>query len=143
MRQRLGPFALIALLLATLAGCTSSKPQGSTREGVAAATKWLEYVDAKKFDEAWAMTSDEIRVGLWKERFASKLGHRRGGLGKEVSRVIKDQAFERDPEHETPGEYVKMHFATSFENGKRTEAVVVKKQPDGGWKLIRYSVEHE
>jgi hypothetical protein len=38
MRKHLAAFALVAILAAALAGCTSSNPEDQTKDGVAAAT---------------------------------------------------------------------------------------------------------
>ena len=68
----------------------------------------------------------------------------RAPLGKEVSRALKDKGYAKDPQNAPPGEYVQIHFTTSFENAKTaTELVIVKKQPDGVWRVGQYSVNPE
>jgi hypothetical protein len=144
MRIRLASITLIAMLIATLAGCTSSNPEDATRDGVAAATKWLEMVDAGKYDDAWAASADEIKTVGPKEGFAKMMQQTRGPLGKEISRTVKDKAYAKDPQNAPPGEYVQIHFTTSFENSKdATELVIVKKQSDGVWKVGQYVVNPE
>jgi hypothetical protein len=141
MRKRLAIFALIAILAAALAGCTSSNPEDQTKDGVAAATSWLELVDAGKYDDAWAASADEIKSVGPKEGFAKMVEQTRAPLGKEVSRAVKDKGYAKDPQNAPPGEYVQIHFTTSFENAKSaTELVIVKKQPDGVWRVGQYSV---
>src|SRR5207248_2656053 len=98
-------------------------------------------IDAGKYDDAWASSADEIKTVGPKNRFAKMMGMTRSPLGKELSRVVKDKAYAKDPQNAPPGEYVQMHFSTSFENAKSaTETVTVKKQPDGTWKVGQYSV---
>ena len=141
MRQRRVSFVLIALLVAAFAGCTSSNPEDQTKDGVAAATSWLELIDAGKDDDAWAASADEIKTVGPKEAFAKMMEQTRAPLGKEVSRAVKDKGYAKDPQNAPPGEYVQIHFTTSFENAKSaTELVIVKKQPDGVWKVGQYSV---
>ena len=141
MRKRLAAFASIALLVMALAGCTSSNPEDATKDGVAAATSWLELVDAGKYDDAWAASADEIKAVGPKEAFAKMMAQTRAPLGKEVSRAVKDKGYAKDPQNAPPGEYVQIHFNTSFENAKSaTELVIVKKQSDGVWKVGQYSV---
>jgi hypothetical protein len=135
--------ALMALLL-TLAGCSSSNPEDAAKDGIAAATKWLAAVDTGKYDDAWATSADEIKTVGPKEGFAKMMEQTRAPLGKEVSRAVKDKAYAKDPQNAPPGEYVQIHFNTSFENAKSaTELVIVKKQPDGVWKVGQYSMNQD
>jgi len=141
MRKRLAAFAAIALLVMALTGCTSPNPEDAAKDGVAAATSWLEAVDAGKYDDAWATSADEIKAVGPKEAFAKMMAQTRAPLGKEVSRAVKDKTYVKGPQNAPPGEYVQIHFNTSFENAKSaTEVVIVKKQPDGLWKVGQYSV---
>ena len=138
--KHLASFALMALLLLPV-GCTSSSPDDATKEGVAVATIWLEAIDAGKYNDAWASSADEIKNVGPQEAFAKMMAQTRDPLGKEVSRSVKDKAYAKDPQNAPPGEYVQMHFTTAFENAKSaTELVIVKKQPDGVWKVGQYSV---
>jgi hypothetical protein len=134
----------LMVLLITLAGCTSSNPEDAAKEGVAAATKWLELIDAGKYEDAWSASADEIKTVGPKEGFAKMMEQTRAPLGKEVSRAVKDRAYAKDTQNAPPGEYVQIHFNTSFENAKSAiELVIVKKQPDGVWKVGQYSVNQD
>jgi len=141
MRKRLAAFALTAILIAALAGCTSSNPEDQANDGVAAATSWLELIDAGKYDDAWAASADEIKTAGPKEDFGKMMEQTRAPVGRETSRALKDSAYAKDPQNAPPGEYVQIHFTTSFENANSvTELVIVKKQSDGVWKVGQYSV---
>jgi Protein of unknown function (DUF4019) len=141
MRKLLAAFSLMAILVVALAGCTSSNPEDATKDGVAAAISWLGLVDAGKYDDAWAASADEIKTVGPKEAFAKMMEQTRAPLGKELSRAVKDKGYAKDPQNAPPGEYVQIHFTGSFENAKSaTELVIVKKQPDGVWKVGQYSV---
>jgi hypothetical protein len=134
----------MAFLIIALAGCTSSDHEAASTEGVAAATTWLEALDAGRYDDAWASSADEIKTAGPKETFARMMAQTRAPLGKEVSRTVKDKGYAKDPQNAPPGEYVQIHFDTSFESAKSaTELVIVKKQPDGVWKVGQYSVNPE
>ena len=144
MKTRLASIALMVFLITALAGCTSSNPEDATKDGIAAATTWVELVDAGKYDDAWASSADEIKSVGPKENFAKMMEQTRSPLGKEVSRAVKDKAYAKDPQNATPGEYVQIHFNTAFENAKSViELVTVKKQPDGVWKVGQYVVNPE
>jgi hypothetical protein len=146
MTKRHISVALAALLtiMVMVAGCTSSNPEDATNDGVTAATSWLELVDAGKYEDAWAASADEIKGVAPKEVFAKMMAQTRAPLGKEVSRTVKDKGYAKDPQNAPPGEYVQIHFETSFANSKSGgELVIVKKQPDGVWRVGQYSVNPE
>ena len=115
--------------------------ENATEDGVAAGVRWSELVDAGSYDDAWATSADEIKTIGPEEAFAKMMKQTRAPLGKEVSRTVKDKGYAKDPQNAPRGEYVQMHFTTSFENAKSaTELVIVKKQPDGVWKVGQYSI---
>ena len=135
---------VVALMIVAVAGCTKSNPEDATKDGIAAATNWLVLLDAGKYDDAWQNSADEIKTVGPKERFAKMMEQTRAPLGKEVSREVQDKAYAKDPQNAPPGEYVQMHFHSSFETAKSaTELVIVKKQADGSWKVGQYSVNQD
>jgi hypothetical protein len=137
-------FAALLIIMVMVMGCTSSSPEDATKDGVTAATSWLTLIDAGKYDDAWAASADEIKSVGPKEAFAKMMTQTRAPLGKEVSRTVKDKGYAKDPQNAPPGEYVQIHFDASFENSKSaTELVIVKKQPDGVWRVGQYSVNPE
>jgi hypothetical protein len=144
MKKRIASFALLALFIAMLTGCSSPTPEQSAEEGVTAATRWLELLDAGKYDDAWASSSDEIKGAGPKETFAKMMAQTRSPLGKEVARAVKDKGYAKDPQNAPAGEYVQVHYITSFENAKEwKELVIVKKASDGEWKVGQYTVNPE
>jgi hypothetical protein len=137
-------FALMALVVTALAACNSSNPDAAANDGVAAASTWLGLVDAGKYDDAWATSADEIKTAGPKEGFAKMMAQTRAPLGKETARTVKDKIYAKDPPNASLGEYVQIHFNSSFENANSTiELVTVKKQPDGVWKVGQYVVNPE
>jgi hypothetical protein len=137
-------FAIVLLLGAGLSACKSANPEAETPKAVASAQEWLGLVDAGKYAEAWQKSDDAIKSVGSKEQFATMMERTRGPLGKEQSRTLQDKAYAKDPQNAPPGEYVQIHFNTTFEGGKSaTELVTLKKQGDGSWKVGQYSVNQE
>lgn len=136
--------ALAMLLIIAVAGCNSPNPELATKDGVAAATEWLGLIDASKYDEAWGKSADEIKNIGPKEGFAKMMERTRAPLGKQISRAVTEKSYAKDPQNAPPGEYVQAHFHCSFENAKSaTETIILKKYPDGSWKVGQYSVNPE
>src|SRR5437660_9949365 len=88
--------AMLALLVTALVGCNSANNDEATKEGVAAATKWVESIDAGKYDDAWEASADEIKTAGPKKGFARMMGMTRSPLGKELNRAVKDKAYAKE-----------------------------------------------
>jgi len=142
MLKRAAACALLAIVV-LVSGCTS-KTETATKEGVAAATAWLQLLDQRKYDVAWDNSDDAIKGAGPQQTFVKMMQQTREPLGRTISRKQKDVGYAKDPQNAPPGEYVQMHFATSLENAKNaTETVIVKKQADGSWKVGQYSINPE
>ncbi len=142
MDRKLPALALAMLLLSAIAACKSANPDDATKPAVAAASAWLALIDAGKAGEAWQNSDDAIKGAGTAELFAKMIALRRAPLGKETGRALMDKVYVKDPANAPAGEYVQIHFASSFENEKsQLETVVAKKQSDGSWKVGQYSIE--
>jgi hypothetical protein len=140
IRLRLSAIVLLALFV-TMAGCHSSH-ESEIEQGVAVANQWLEFVDAGKYDEALAISDREIMLSFGgRRRFIRDFFEIKTLFGKEFSRSLKDKAYEKDPEDAAPGEYVRIHYDSSWKLApKATELMLIKKQDDGTWKVHKYVI---
>jgi hypothetical protein len=143
MRLRLGGVAALAFF--TMAGCLHSSHQAEIDEGVAVATKWEEFVDAGKYDQALALSDNEVMMSFGgPRRFIRDMRQINTIFGKELSRSIRDKAYEKDPKDAGPGEFVRIHFECSRElASKATELMLIKKQDDGAWKVHQYTIQRD
>jgi len=144
MRLRLGVVALLALFV-TMAGCLNSSHRAEIDEGVAVATQWEEFVDAKKYDQALALSDNEVMMSFGgPRRFIRDMGQINTIFGKELSRSIRDKSYEQDPKDAGPGEFVRIHYDSSRELApKATELMLIKKQEDGAWKVHKYTIQRD
>lgn len=135
---------LMTIAVAGLSACNSSNPADAEKQAVAAANEWLGLLDSGKYEDAWNNSDDAIKGAGSKEQFAKAMAHMREPLGKENSRQLRDKAYAKDPQNAPPGEYVQIHFRTSFQNANSViELVTLKKQPDGTWKIGQYVPNQE
>lgn len=135
---------LFAIALSCLSACSSPNPADEEKKAVAAATEWLALLDAGKYEDAWNRSDDAIKGAGSKELFAKAMERVRDPFGKETSRQLQDKAYAKDPQNAPPGEYVQIHFRTSFQNANSViELVTLKKQADGTWNVGQYSPNSE
>ena len=124
-----------------MAGCHPSH-EAEIEQGVAVANKWLEFVDAGKYDEAMAISDREIMAGFGgRRRFIRDFFEIKTMFGKRLSRSLKDKAYEKDPKDASPGEYVRIDYDSSWKLApKATEFMLIKKQDDDSWKVHLYVI---
>ncbi len=135
---------LLAVALAGMSACSSPNPAEAEKQALAAATEWLGLLDTGKYGEAWERSDDAIKGAGGKDQFARAMAHTRDPFGKEISRQLQDKTYAKDPQNAPPGEYVQIHFRTSFQNANSViELVTLRKQADGSWKVGQYSPNTE
>jgi len=125
-----------------MVGCIHRSHQADIEQGVAVANQWLEFVDAGKYDQALAISDREIMLSFGgRRRFIRDFFEIKTLFGKKLSRSFKDEAYEKDPKDAAPGEYVRIHYDSSWKLApKATELMLIKKQDDGTWKVHEYVI---
>jgi hypothetical protein len=134
---------LIALIaVAVLVGAAPRSSGADTPETAeAAALAWLALVDAGNYPQSWNTAAAYFKNAVPQSQWVSKVGAVRGPLGAVKSRRVSSS----QPAHSLPGapdgEYVIIHFATSFEQkADATETVTPMKDPDGHWRVSGYYI---
>ena len=133
----------IILILAMTALSVLSAPPAQMRDNekpaLAAAEKWLVLVDAGNSKDSWAEASSLFKDSVKPDQWAQTMNSVRKPLGKLVSRkasqLIHMTSFPGAPD----GQYIVIHFNTSFENMKTAkEEVVMMMDKDGQWRVSGY-----
>lgn len=148
----IGGFAMISLAAALLALSASPQPEGGPAASSAAASaaplpvqspatpaarQWLELVDAGKWEESWAGTTQSFRtqntVEVW--RSASEGG--RVPLGRVLSRSLKSDESIPAP----PNGYQLVRFQTNFANKAGATETLSLTREGGSWRVVGYFIE--
>src|SRR5436309_9015308 len=109
-----------------------AKPEDDAKKS---AEEWLSLVDAGRFAESWKAAGSYLQHACAEDLWTRKLDTMRKPLGKLVSRKLESAKYEK-PFFVPDGDYVKLQFATSFENKKQVvETVTPVLQKDGTWKV--------
>lgn len=129
---------LLTVLLAPPAALAQQKPEDLARQS---AESWLALVDAGKYSESWDQASSYFRAQVTKSDWQSKVGAVRGPLGKVISRTFKDAQYTKSLPGAPDGEYVVIHFDTSFEHKQSAvETIVPMLDKDGQWRISGYFI---
>ncbi len=109
---------------------------------VAAARAWLAVVDAGTYDRSWTETAAYFQSVVPQDQWRQAMQGVRRPLGDALSRELKGATYATELPGAPDGEYVVIHFDTSFEN-KRTavETVTSMKDPGGTWRVAGYFIK--
>lgn len=147
----IGGFAMIAILVATLALSASaerSQPDRSVEAASAqsaiaetavtkAARDWLALVDDGKWAESWAGTGQSFQSQNTVEMWQSASEKARSPLGRVLSRTLVSEQDVPAP----PNGYRMVRFHTDFANRKgATETLSLDREGDG-WKVVGVYIE--
>jgi len=105
----------------------------------AAAQKWLSLVDDLKYEESWKEASSTFRDEVTQEQWIAALTRSREPLGLLVSRTRTRIQFTNSLRGAPDGEYVILHFQTTFANKTATERLTLVKE-DGRWRLAAFGI---
>lgn len=145
MLRRTSLFMSIALGLVAISMAAADEEnkaqEAKTKAAVAAAEKWLAFVDEGKSAESWKESAELFRNAVTTEQWEQALKVARGPLGKLVSRKLKNATYATSLPGAPDGEYVVIQFDSSFDNKKEAvETVTPMLDQDGDWRVSGYFI---
>jgi serine/threonine-protein kinase len=102
---------------------------------------FLGYLDQGRFADSYAYTGMLIRASLDQQTFAQKLGSARNGAGAMLSRNLIDASYTTTLSGAPDGQYVILHYATSFANRQDTLETVTLAFAKGYWRVSGYYIK--
>ncbi len=118
---------------------TQTTANAQSEEVSADAQKWLSLVDDLKYQASWKETSSMFRHEVTLEQWIAALTRSREPLGVLVSRTRTRIQFTKSLRGAPDGEYVILHFQTTFANKTATERLTLVKE-DGRWQLAAFGI---
>ena len=135
---------IFLVVIGLIISATSVMADGSGKEkaAIASAEKWLTIVDRGNYLESWKQSSEYFKQAVTPEQWEQALKGVRGPLGKLISRKVKSAAYTTSLPGAPDGQYVVIHFYTSFENKKSSsETVTPMIDKDGRWRVSGYYIK--
>lgn len=134
---------LMAALGIVAMGCSKKEPPsgGSVDEGLAAANRWLEVVDAQRYEDSWEQACAFFKGVVPKEQWLTQIAGVRGPLGSVVRREVASAEYATKLPGAPDGEYVVIQYRTKFQNkATAIETVTPMRDPDGVYRVSGYYV---
>ena len=114
---------------------------GKENAAATAAEKWLRLIDEGNYAKSYTEAAAYFRNAVTHEKWEQSMQAVRKPLGKMISRELKSKAYKSSLPGAPDGQYVVMHFGTSFANKtSAVETVIFKMGADGEWKAVGYFI---
>lgn len=111
------------------------------RNAIDSAQAWLELVDNQKYMESWEETAEFFKSGVPKQNWQEMMSILRKPLGKTLSRELIFQEDTTSIPGAPDGEYVVIHYKTSFEHNERArETIRSRLDSDNSWRVVGYYI---
>jgi hypothetical protein len=138
-------FSLLMLLRATCAQATAQqKPEQLAQQS---SESYLALVDSGKYAESWQECAQIFQAAVTqaavtKEQWQSALRATRDPLGKLLWRKLKGATYTKTLPGTPDGEYVVIHYESSFEHKQAAvETVTPMLDKDGKWRVSGYYIK--
>jgi hypothetical protein len=136
IRRMAGLFVIAFILIPVAAHAQNASKE---KAAVASAKKWLGLVDKGEYAKSWKQAASYFRKGMPEQKWAQIARTFRAPLGKMMARKLADAAYRTSMPGGPEGQYVLIHFHTSFEKKKAAfETVITVLDKDGKWKVASY-----
>jgi len=135
-------FLLIGFCLLLTTGSCTAQEQEKQKAAIADAKEWLGLVDQGKYAESWTQAAAYFKNAVTQEKWLQALDGARKPLGELVSREVTDAVYTTSLPGAPDGEYMVIHFQTSFANKRSaTETVTTMLEKDGKWRVSGYFIK--
>jgi Protein of unknown function (DUF4019) len=102
---------------------------------------FLGYLDHGRYADSYAYTGMLIRTSTNRESFAEQIKRARAGTGAMQSRNLIDASYATSMEGAPDGEYVVLHYATTFATRGETVETLTLAFAKGYWRVSGYYIK--
>ena len=102
---------------------------------------FLGYLDQGRYPESYAYTGMLIRAQVDRDSFAKKVAQARAGTGPLQSRELMDASYATTVEGAPEGQYVILHYHSSFANRADAVETVTLAFAKGYWRVSGYYIK--
>ena len=143
--KRLNMKKLIIMLISTIS-MSSISAQKYTEQYIKDASKvaerWLSDINNKKYENAFQMLSNEVKVIYTQESWISLINELMPEFGEFESRKATEKKFKSEVEGMGDGFYVFLDYASIYTNTiTHNEYILLKQNDKKIWKIVDYSYE--
>jgi hypothetical protein len=133
---------LVALLIIFIPKFNERPPGEKAQAASAAATGFLQRVDADEFAESWQISAPLLRERVTRDAWVEQLRKTRAVAGAPVERTLTEMSYSTTAKDSPEGEYILIRYDTAFQgrpNAKETLTVMLCE--DQVWRVAGYFIQ--
>ncbi|MCG8633069.1 MAG: DUF4019 domain-containing protein [Desulfobacterales bacterium] len=135
-------FCIVTLVLTAHSLWAESPEPEKEARALMAAEAWLSIVDKGEYDKSWEKTSEYFQNSVSKKDWTDALTGFRKPFGKVILRKVAQMKYTTSLPGAPDGEYVVIHFKTSFKNKASSfETVTPSLEKNGTWRVAGYFIK--
>lgn len=139
MKKTIAVFAMVILTFALGRALSANDSEVSAVE---ASEAWLKLVDGREYAESWRQGAEHFRNAVTAEQWIDSMKSFRKPLGDVISRRLLSKEYTKSLPGAPDGEYVVIHYHTSFEmKNSAIETVTPMMDTDGKWRVSGYFIK--
>ena len=137
----LTPCLILAIVSSLGMGCVVKDTSSVEQAAIAAAEKWLDFVDNERYEASWDEAATLLKSAVKKSDWDAKIRAARSPLGTVVSRELTSFQYHTDLPGAPDGEYVVIEFKTRFEyKSMAIETITPMLDADSFWRVSGYYI---
>lgn len=142
MKLRMSLVLLLIILTILFPRSPLKANEAAEKAAIAASGAWLSLVDEGNYAESWNQASALFKAAVTKEQWQNTVKAVRIPLGKVAVRILKSKQYTKTLPGAPDGEYVVIHYETTFENKKSAiETITPMLDKDGKWRVSGYYIK--
>ena len=133
----------VALVVLFFCSSITNADDGAILEAVERnARAWLALTDTGRYPESWSNASPQFKAQQSEADWTKTIQSIRLPQGTMEARYIAAAGYAQTPSGFSDGDYIALHFYTTFsKSGLSSEVVTLEKQTDGTWLVAEYEIK--
>lgn len=132
---------LSALAILIVPQITNKPDKDKTAASVAAATEFLQIVDAGRYPDSWQITAAYLQKTISLSDWEKKLAEIRTTFGPLSERQLENVSFTAPAEELPEQEIILLEYAATFKLKEMKEVVTVIHDTDNQWRVVGYFIQ--
>lgn len=118
----------------------TTDPAIAAKEAAAAKVgeSWLKLIDTADYGKAWDECSQLFKEKVTRQQWVDGIPKNRAEFGSFQMRKLDGSVYRKSIPGAPEGEYVSLHFTSSFEKNPNAEELVTLMYQDGAWRPLGY-----
>ncbi len=141
-KYRIHAILILSVLAIIFVPMYTNKPdKNKTDASVAAATEFLQMVDAGRYDDSWQITDPFLQKKVPLQDWQAKLKNISETFGPVAERSLDNVSFTAPTAELPESEFIMLEYETRFEKKEMKEAVTLVLGNDNRWRVVGYFIQ--